>query len=112
MTATWGVTAVIVLGDGAGFTSVPTVIFSAGAAAATAFLTATSNGNPTCPGFVQQRMVLAGQVGAPATFYMSQPGQYFNFNISDPTIASDAVTGTLVSGTLNSIKSIVGSSAG
>lgn len=70
------------------------------------------NGNPTVPGFVQQRLVLAGQTNTPATFYMSQPGQYFNFNITNPVIASNAVSGTLVSGALNNIKSIVGSSAG
>jgi hypothetical protein len=108
---TWGVVAVLVTYGGAGFLTAPTLSFSSGAAAATASL-GSVNGNPTCPGFVQQRMVMAGQTGAPATFYMSQPGSYFNFNISDPTIASDAVTGTLVSGTLNTIKSIIGSFAG
>ena len=108
---TWGVGAVIVTLPGGGMLSAPGVVFSSGAATATATLSA-ENGNPTVPGFVQERMVMAAQVGAPATFYMSQPGQYFNFNISDPTIASDAVTGTLVSGTLNSIKSVVGSAAG
>ena len=39
-------------------------------------------------------------------------GQYFNFGVSDPTKADDAITGTLVSNTLNTIKSIVGCAAG
>lgn len=112
LTATWGVSAVIILGAGAGFSATPSVIFSAGSAAATAYLSATSNGNPTAPGFVQQRLVLAGAAGAPATFHMSRVGQYYNYDISSPTQADDAITGTLVSGTLNTIKSIVGTAAG
>ena len=43
---------------------------------------------------------------------MSQPGNYYNFNTSSPSEASDAITGTLVSTTLNSIKSIVSSTSG
>ncbi len=111
-TATWGVGAVIVTGAGAGFSVAPTVIFSAGAATATANLSATSNGFPTVPGFFQQRLVLSGLVGAPQSFYLSRPGQYFNFDISRPTQSSDSISGTLVSGTLNSIKAIVSSSSG
>ena len=111
-TATWGVGAVIVTGAGAGFSVAPTVIFSAGVAAATAYLSSTSNGFPTVPGFFQQRLVLAGLVGAPQSFYLSRPGQYFNFDISRPTQSSDSISGTLVSGTLNSIKAIVSASSG
>jgi hypothetical protein len=109
----WGVTSVTVLVPGSGYTVAPTVGFSgAGGATATANLSAATVINPTVPGFVQQRLALAGPTNSPATFYMSKPGFYFNFDISNPIVASDAITGTLVSGTLNSIKSIVGSSAG
>jgi hypothetical protein len=111
-TVTWGVVQVIVLTQGAGYSAVPTVVFSAGSAAATAVLTANSNGNPSVPSFFQQRLVLAAPAGAPQTFYMSQPGSYFNFNITDPVVASNAITETLVSGVLNTIKSIVSSTAG
>jgi hypothetical protein len=109
---TWGVGLVQVLSSGAGYTSVPTVTFSSGSATATATLAATSNGYPSVPVFFQQRLVLAAPTGAPQTFYLSQPGNYFNFNISSPAQASDAITGTLVSGELNTIKSIVSSTAG
>ena len=111
-TVTWGVTQGIVLTQGAGYSSAPTPVFSAGAAVATATLAATSNGNPTVPSFFQQRLVLAAPLGAPQTFYMSQPGSYFNFNVTDPVTASNAITETLVSGVLNTIKSIVSSTAG
>ena len=112
ITATWGVTQGIILTQGAGYTAVPTVLFSSGSAAATATLTATSNGNPSVPSFFQQRLVLAAPDGAPQTFYMSQPGAYFNFNITDPVESDNAITETLVSGVLNTIKSIVSSTSG
>lgn len=111
-TATWGVDQVIVTSAGAGYTSAPAVTFSAGAAAATAVLQSESNGNPTVPAFCQQRLVLAGQPGAPNTFYMSRTGAYFNYDVSSPSRSDDAITGTLVSGKLTTIKSVVASTAG
>lgn len=109
---TWGVGLVQVTNPGAGYISTPTVTFSAGAATATATLSSASNGNPAVPGFFQQRLVLAGATGAPQTFYMSQPGAYFNFDISAISQATDSITGTLVSGQLNTIKSMVGQTSG
>lgn len=103
----WGVGIVQVLNPGAGYLSVPTVTFSSGAATATATLSATSNGYPSVPGFFQQRLVLAAPTGSPQTFYMSQPGKYFNYNISFISQADDAITGTLVSGQLNTIREMV-----
>jgi hypothetical protein len=110
--ATWGVGAVIVLTSGAGYASAPTVVFSSGAAAATAALSPTTNGNPSTCGFFQQRLVLAGPAGAPQSFYMSKTGQYFNFDVSSPSQSTDSITGTLVSGVLNNIKHIVSSTSG
>ena len=109
---TWGVGLVIVTNPGAGYTSTPTVTFSSGAATATAVLAAASNGYPAVPGFFQQRLVLAGALGAPQTFYMSQPGAYFNFDVSAISQATDSISGTLVSGQLNTIKSMVSQTTG
>lgn len=111
-TLAWGVGLVLVINPGAGYVATPTVTFSAGAAAATASLSPTSNGNPTVPGFFQQRLVLAAPNGAPETFYMSQPGAYYNYNVSTIARADDAITGTLVSGQLNTIKSMVPQTSG
>lgn len=111
-TFTWGVVQAIVLTNGAGYTVAPTVVFSAGAATATATLQPASNGNPSVPSFYQQRLVLAAPPSAPQTFYMSQPGNYFNYNINDPVEADDAITETLVSGVLQTVKSIVSVNAG
>ncbi len=38
---------------------------------------------------------------------MSQTGSYFNFDIHNPIEADDAITGTLVSGQLNTIQSLI-----
>lgn len=104
---TWGVTSVGITNPGTGYTTAPAVAFSTGAAAATVSLGAPSSGNPTVPGFFQQRMVLAGPVGSPQQFNMSTTGTYFNFNINSPLEADNAIQGTLVSGQLNTIQSMI-----
>jgi hypothetical protein len=109
----WGVGQVLVLNPGAGYATTPTVSASpASTFASTVTLSPTSNGNPSVPGFFQQRLVLAAPNGAPQTFYMSQPGAYFNFNVSNPSEATDSITGTLVSGQLNTIKSMISQTTG
>ena len=112
ITAAWGVGQVIVQTQGLGYTSTPTVVFSAGAATAVATLSPTGNGNPGVCSFFQQRLVLAATLGAPQTFWMSQTGLPFNFNITNPVEANNAITGTLAANTLNTIKSIVSVPAG
>jgi hypothetical protein len=107
----WGVGAVSVLYAGTGYTSAPVVTFSSGAATATAVL-APANGNPLVPMYFQQRLVLAGQVLSPQVMNLSQPGLFFNFDISDPIQPDDAISGTLVSRQLNSIKSMIAMPSG
>jgi hypothetical protein len=109
---TWGVVAVPVTDAGAGYLSTPTVSFSSGSAAATAVLASTSSGNPSVPTFFQQRLVLAAPTSSPQTFYMSQPGLYFNFNTSAIVVADDAITETIASGEISTIKSFVSSTSG
>lgn len=104
---TWGVFSVGLDSAGAGYTVAPAVTFSAGAATATSVLGPTSAGNPSVPSYYQQRLVLAAPTGAPQTFYMSQPGSPYNFNISDPTESDDAITGSIISGQLNTIQSMI-----
>lgn len=111
----WGVVSIIVVDEGA-FLTTPTLIFTTSGLGSTATGTVTlsnpTDGNPTVPGFFQERLVLAATPAAPQTFYMSQPGQFFNFNVSNPVRASDSITGTLVSGVLNTIQSVVTSTSG
>ena len=112
ISATWGVGQVVVQTAGGPFTNAPNMIFAPAGATATAYLQPASNGNPSVPGFFQQRLFLGGAVGSPAGFNFSQPGSYYNFNISKPSEPDDAISGTLVSGQLNSIKSLVATSSG
>src|SRR5271166_159987 len=111
-TLTWGVGAVNITSPGNGYATAPTVVFSSGAATAVATLSPTGNGNPAVPSFFQQRLVLAGAPGSPQTFNMSQPGAYSNFDIHQPILPDDAIQGTLVTNTANTIKSIVSVPAG
>jgi hypothetical protein len=104
---TWALTDINVSSPGVGYTSAPAVVISSGGATATANLGTASSGNPTVPGFFQQRLVLAGPVLSPQQFNMSQTGAYYNFDIHSPLEASDAIQGVLVSGQLNTIQSLV-----
>jgi hypothetical protein len=109
---TWGIGIVGVISPGSGYLAAPAISFSSGAATATATLATASAGNPGVPSFFQQRMVLAGLTKAPQSFYMSQPGSYYNFNISNPIEPDDAISAAIVSGQLNTIKSMSSMPAG
>lgn len=104
---TFGVTSVGVTSPGTGYGVAPVVAFSTGGATAISALGAPSAGNPTVPTFFQQRLVLAGPVSNPQQFNMSQPGSYYNFNINNPLQPDNAFQGTLVSGQLNTIQSLI-----
>src|SRR5258708_5072019 len=101
------ITLVTLTARGAGYSSPPTVVFSSGAAAAIATVGAPGIGSPTVPAFYQQRLVLAAPTAAPQQFNMSMTGASYNFNFSFPIQASDAIQGTLVSGQLSTIQSLI-----
>lgn len=109
---TWGVSAVLPVLIGAGYTSVPAVTFSSGAAAATAVLGTASAGNPTVPLFTNQRLCLAGPLGAPSQFNESQPGAPYNYNVTFPAQPDNAIQANIVSNELNSIKALLSMPAG
>jgi hypothetical protein len=106
-TFTWGVTGIVVSNAGSGYTGAPAITFSAGAAAATATIGPLSGSNPSVPVFFQQRLGLAAPPVNPQTVYLSQPGAYYNFNISNPIQDDDAITASIVSGQLNNIKAMI-----
>lgn len=62
---------------------------------------------PSAVAYYQQRKVYGGSIANPETFWMSQTGIFDNFDTSSPTISSDAITGTLVSRQVNSIKYMI-----
>lgn len=106
-TLSWGVAAVSVTSPGIGYGSPPAIAFSGGGATATATLGTPSAGNPTVPSFFDQRLVFAGPVANPQQFNLSQPGSYFNYNVTNPPEGDNAIQGNLVSGQLNTIQSLV-----
>jgi hypothetical protein len=109
---TWGVQQTILVYAGVGYVSTPTVHYSSGSATATATLAAATSSNPSVPGFFQQRLALGAASGSPETIDFSQPGSYFNYNVSSPIQADDAISATLASGSLETIKSFVPTSVG
>ena len=110
----WGVTALNPLSKGAGYLTAPSVTIGTGTSAtatATAVLGA-AGGNPGVATFYQQRLMFADKVQAVQSYDMSQPGNYFNFNYSNPPQPDDAISGTIVSEELNDIRSLVPVQAG
>jgi hypothetical protein len=107
ITGTFGVLQTLPVQQGSGYTTVPAVTYSSGAATATAVLGTASAGNPGVPGFFQQRLMLANQQKAVQTYNLSQPSSFFNFNISNPSEDDDAINGTIISEELNDIRCLV-----
>lgn len=104
----WRLNTVDITVPGTGYAGAPTVTFTnGGGSTATATLGAPSAGNPTVPAFYDQRLVLAGPVASPQQFNMSQPGAQYNFDVSSISQADDAIQGTLVSGQLSTIQSLI-----
>ena len=68
--------------------------------------------NPSCVAYFEQRLVFAGSRAKPATFWMSKPGQFTNFDVSDPTQDDDAITASLYAQEVNIINALVPMSSG
>lgn len=111
--ATWTIQSISIVVPGTGYGAAPAITFSpASTSAAVATIGASSAGNPGVPSLFQQRLVLGYQALAVNRFYMSQPGGYYNFNISNPIQLDDAITATIVANQLNTIKSMVAMPSG
>ena len=61
-------------------------------------------GYPRFVGFFEQRLFYASNTSRPQTIWFSQSGDYYDFSVSSPVVASDACTFTLDSGTQNKIQ--------
>lgn len=64
----------------------------------------------TYPGdvaYFQQRRVYASTINKPDTYYMSQPGNYTNFDSSVPVVDSDAITGAPWAQQINGVQFLV-----
>lgn len=76
-------------------------------AAANFTLGAENNTYPSVSAYFQQRQVYANSLNDPDTYWMSQPGQYFNFDSSIPITDADAITGTPWAQQVNGIQWLV-----
>jgi hypothetical protein len=112
VTNCWGVGQVQIIQQGSGYLTPPTVTFSSGTVTATAVLGSPSSGNPSVCVFFDQRLGLMGPPGAPNQMNFSIPGTYFNFNVSNPVQADDAITANLVSKQLQDINNAIAMASG
>ncbi len=62
---------------------------------------------PGCNAFFQERLAYAMTQNSPNTYFMSQPGNFTNMNVSVPVVASDAITGTPWAQQVNGIQFMV-----
>jgi hypothetical protein len=63
-----------------------------------------TDGFPEFVDFFEQRMVYASTTERPQTLWFSKSGDFYDFGVSSPIVASDAVTLTMDSGTQNKIQ--------
>lgn len=68
--------------------------------------------NPSVVAYFQQRKAFFSSLLNLATMWYSKTAQYFNFDVSSPVQADDAITATLVSRQINAIQSVVGMPGG
>jgi hypothetical protein len=68
--------------------------------------------NPSVVSFFDQRQAFAASTDDPDTFWLSRPGQYHNFDVSFPSQANDAITGTIVGQEVDAIQSLTPMASG
>jgi len=66
-----------------------------------------ASNNPGVCGYWDQRAVFGGSLANPQTVWMSVPGTFVNFNISNPAQQDDAITATMVTQRKSTVKHFV-----
>lgn len=66
-----------------------------------------ANNYPRCVTFIEQRLAFASTYKEPQAVWMSQSGNYENFNLASPAKASDAVTLRIRAREVNEIRSML-----
>ena len=94
---------------GSGYTNGDTLVFNQGTGSGATFsATVTPSGNfPSCATYFQQRKVFAGSNQNPQTIWMTQPADFKNMDVSNPSQASDAIVMTIAANQVNAIKWLV-----
>lgn len=100
----------VIVDPGFGYLTAPTVTVSGGGgtgATATATIGPLTGTYPGTVSYFNQRRVFAGSDNSPQTFWMSQPGNFTNFNVSIPSRDDDSIEGTIVATQVNAIRHLV-----
>jgi hypothetical protein len=106
--------AVIFYENGEDYASTDTITITGNGAGATATLEVgpETGTYPSVPGYFQQRRVMSNTLNNPDTYWMTQPGDYKNYDYRLPTIATDAITGSPWAQQVNGIQFMVQTSGG
>ncbi len=107
--------AIIIVAEGSGYLSTDTItITGAGGAGAAATLTVgpPTGTYPSVPSYFQERRGYANSLNNPDTYWFSQPGAFTNFDTRNPTIASDAITGSPWAVQVNGVQWLIQTSGG
>lgn len=81
-------------------------------AAATLQVGPQSGTYPGLPAYFQERRGYAYSLDNPDTYWFSQPGAFTNFDVRNPTIASDAITGSPWAVQVNGVQWMIQTSGG
>ncbi len=111
------ITAINVNNPGQSYLGAQTVTITdsapAGSGATATLNVNTSTGRyPGAVGYFQQRLGFGGSNDGPETIWLSQPGAFHNFDVSNPVKDDDAITATLASRQVNNIKYMIGMPGG
>ncbi len=94
---------------GEGYVDGDTLVFTqAGGSGASFSASINPSGNyPSCVCYFQQRKCFAGSLNSPQTIWMTQPADYSNMDVTNPSKDSDAITLTIAAQQVNAIKHLV-----
>lgn len=103
-----GVTAYLVQNSGKNYANTDTITITANGSSATATLVigAQTGTYPSVPSYLFQRAVQANTLNNPDTYFMSQPGNYYNMDSSIPITDGDAIIGNPWAQQVNGIQFI------
>ncbi len=103
------ITSITVMGAGENYVNGDTLVFTqSGGTGATFTATINPSGNyPGCCCYFQQRKCFAGSLNSPQTIWTTQPADYDNMDVTNPSQASDAITLTIAAQQVNAIKHLV-----
>ena len=86
----------------------PSSFTQSGGTGATFTSSINASGNyPGCCCYFQQRKCFAGSTNSPQTVWMTQPADYDNMDVTNPSQESDAITFTIAGNQVNTIKQLL-----